>query len=88
MCEQGCQSNTYHSHHLWKGGLRLPEALIKINESYSRGLVRGVHFVICCLKRGKTKSPQSSGVFTLTSKSNPPVTGTEEPSPGAQQASR
>lgn len=30
MCEQGCQSNTYHSHHLWEGAPRLPEALIKI----------------------------------------------------------
>ena len=40
MCEQGCQNNTYHSHHLWKGALRLPEALIKINESNLRGRVK------------------------------------------------
>lgn len=42
MCEQGCQSNTCHSHHLWKGAPRLLEELIKINESFSRRLVREV----------------------------------------------
>ena len=40
MCEQGCQNNTYHSHHLWKGALRLSEALIKINESNLRERVK------------------------------------------------
>lgn len=84
MCEQGCQSNTCHSHHLWKGAPRLTEALIKINERFSRRLVREVYFVICSLRWRKTKQSQNSRVFTVRSNSNPPAT--DELGPDALKA--